>query len=133
MTRAARDIGRFPVHLGLGARAVPQPEFTGLEWYQSYGERIASDGMEGRLVSMHTFASNWTSWENHPKGDEVVLCVGGEITVVQELPEGRFHSETIQAGEYLINPAGVWHTADIPHSATVVFITAGEGTQHRDR
>ncbi len=39
-----------PVHLGLGARVVPQPPFTGIEWYDGYIERHAADGDEGRLV-----------------------------------------------------------------------------------
>ena len=36
-------------------------------------------------------------------------------------------------GEYALNPPGVWHTADVPEAATGLFITAGEGTQHRPR
>jgi hypothetical protein len=27
------SLERFPLHLGRGARAVPQPEFSGMEWY----------------------------------------------------------------------------------------------------
>jgi hypothetical protein len=28
----------YPIHLGLGARAVPQPAFTGeMSWYEAYG------------------------------------------------------------------------------------------------
>src|SRR6185437_7671550 len=59
---------RFPLHLGLGARAVAQPEFTGMEWYASYVERNAADGNEGRLVSLYSFSESWTSWERHPVG-----------------------------------------------------------------
>ena len=40
---------------------------------------------------------------------------------------------TLRAGEYAINPPGVWHIAHIETEATAVFITAGEGTQHRPR
>lgn len=133
MTSQARDIERFPVHLGLGARAVAQPEFTGVEWYEAYAMRHAADGVEGRLVAMHTFTSDWPTWEIHPEGDEVVLCVSGQITLIQELGESRFHSETLGPGEYLVNPAGVWHTADVAQSATVLFITSGAGTQNRER
>ncbi len=57
---------RFPLHLGCGARAVPQPEFSGMEWYAAYAERHAADGSEGRLVSLHSFSESWTSWERHP-------------------------------------------------------------------
>ena len=40
---------------------------------------------------------------------------------------------TLQAGEYAINPPGTWHTADVDHEATGLFITAGMGTEHRPR
>ena len=71
-------------------------------------------------------------------GAEVVLCTAGAMTLTQEHPDGRRDRITIKAGEYAINPPGVWHTADIKGadkgaSAKAVFITAGEGTEHRSR
>lgn len=126
-----------PIHLGRGARAHIEPAFTGMEWYGDYIARHGSDGVEGRLVSMYTFTDPWTSWEMHPAGDEVVLCTAGRITLHQEWADGRTTTETIEAGEYAINPPGVWHTADIARDleggATVVFVTAGWGTEHRPR
>lgn len=134
MPVAGTSVERFPLHLGLGAKAVPQPEFTGaMEWYRDYSRRVAADGAEGRLVTMHTFTESWDSWEMHPSGDEVVLCLTGEITLVREFPDGTNDSVTIGAGEYAINPPGVWHTADITGIATALFITAGEGTDSRPR
>jgi len=131
---AGTSLERFPLHLGLGAKAVPQPEFTGaMDWYMDYSERVAADGAEGRLVTTHTFTESWTSWEVHPVGDEVVLCLSGEMTLHQKFPDGRAQQVTIGAGEYAINPPGVWHTADIAQTATALFITAGEGTDHRPR
>ena len=126
------SLERFPLHLGLGAQAVPQPEFTGMEWYAAYVERTAADGSEGRLVSLFSFSESWTSWERHPAGDEAVICTAGEITLVQELPDGP-RKTTLRAGEYAINPRGVWHTADVADHATALFITAGVGTEHRPR
>jgi quercetin dioxygenase-like cupin family protein len=126
------SLERFPLHLGLGARAVSEPEFTGLEWYAGYVDRHAADGKEGRLVSMHTFSESWTVWEMHPAGEEAVVCTAGEITLVQELPDG-VKKTTLRAGEYAINPRGVWHTADVAGRATALFITAGIGTEHRPR
>lgn len=123
-----------PIHLGLGATAVAEPEFTGeLSWYDGYGERHAEDGAEGRLVSMYTFTEPWESWEVHPKGHEVVLCVSGNLTLHQEHADSRVETVELEPGEYAINPPGVWHTADIDGEATAVFITAGEGTEHRPR
>ncbi len=131
---AGISIARFPLHLGLGATALPQPEFTGeMDWYTDYSERAAADGTEGRLVTTHTFTESWDSWEMDPAGDEVVLCLAGEMTLHQEFPDGRTAHLTIRAGEYAVNPPGVWHTADIAGSADALFITAGAGTTHRAR
>ena len=122
-----------PIHLGSGATAVPQPPFTGLEWYEAYGQRHDVDGAEGRLVSMYTFTEDWDSWEVHPSGDEVVLCLEGSMTLHQEHLDGSTATLTISAGEYAINPPGTWHTADVSGTAKALFITAGLGTQHRPR
>jgi mannose-6-phosphate isomerase-like protein (cupin superfamily) len=123
-----------PIHLGLGAIATMEPTFTGaMEWYMAYSDRHASDGIEGRLVSMYNFSESWTSWEMHPKGHEIILCTAGAITLVQEIPGGSTKHVTLGPGEYAINPPGVWHTADVTTEATAVFITAGFGTEHRSR
>jgi len=131
----AVDLSVHPIHLGLGATAVVEPEFTGRpEWYAGYGERHdAADGAEARLVSMHTFTEPWNVWEMHPVGAEVVLCTAGAMTLHQEHADGTTATVTLRAGEYAINPPGTWHTADIDGEATAVFITAGMGTEHRPR
>jgi len=122
-----------PIHLGLGATAVSEPDFTGdMSWYMGYGARHAADGEEGRLVSMHTFSEPWTSWEMHPRGHEVVVCTAGEITLIQEV-DGETRAVTLTPGQYAINEPGVWHTADVDGEATALFITAGAGTEHRPR
>ena len=126
------SLERFPLHLGLGARVVPQPEFTGMEWYAVYVARHAGEGNEARLVQMFGFSTSWTSWERHPAGDEAVICTAGEITLIQESPDGQ-QKVALHAGEYAINPRGIWHTADVTGNATAVFITAGRGTEHRPR
>ncbi len=126
-------LSKHPIHLGLGATAVVQPEFTGtMDWYMAYGERNAADGVEGRLVSMHTFREPWGTWEMHPEGPEVVVCTAGVIRLVQEI-DGVARVVTLRAGEYAINDPGVWHTADVDDVATALFITAGAGTEIRPR
>jgi len=65
-------------------------------------------------------------------GDEAVICIAGQITLIQELADGT-ESVTLCAGDYAINPRGVWHTADVAGHATALFITADMGTEHRAR
>lgn len=131
---SAVDIVSRPIHLGLGATAEVEPHFTGdLAWYEAYAARHRTDGREGRLVSLHTFEASWSHWEMHPVGAEVVLCTEGTITLHQQRDDGTTTSVRVGAGQYAINPPGVWHTADVEGRATALFITAGEGTQHRPR
>lgn len=123
-----------PIHLGLGASTCVEPTFTGgMDWYMGYGERHSDDGVEGRLVSMHTFDKPWDEWEMHPQGSEVVICTAGTIVLHQEDPDGTARTVTLGPGHYAINDPGVWHTADVETAATAIFITAGIGTQHRAR
>ena len=76
-----------------------------MSWYEAYAARTADDGSEGRLVSLHEFAESWDSWEMHPVGDELVVCLAGAITLLQEYSDGRFHSVALQPYEYAVNPA----------------------------
>jgi mannose-6-phosphate isomerase-like protein (cupin superfamily) len=131
--KPAFALEQFPVHLGLGATATREPRFTGdMDWYMAYGARHAKDGVDGRLVAMHSFRESWTSWEVHPKGAEVVICTAGRITLIQEI-DGVHRRVTLEPGDAAINPPGVWHTADADGPCTALFITAGEGTGHRPR
>jgi quercetin dioxygenase-like cupin family protein len=125
-------LAQHPVHLGLGATAVSEPEFAGVAWYEAYSARHAADGAEGRLVSMFSFSAPWDSWEVHPQGSEVVICTAGAMTLVQEIG-GREVKTHLTPGQYAINPPGTWHTADVDGPASAVFITAGMGTQTRPR
>lgn len=122
-----------PIHLGSGATAVAQPEFTGMEWYAGYIERHGAEGADGRLVSLYSFAQDWDMWEMHPAGEEVVVCIAGAMVLHQEFPDGTTAQVPLAAGEYAINPRGTWHTADIAEPATGLFITSGLGTEHRPR
>jgi mannose-6-phosphate isomerase-like protein (cupin superfamily) len=121
------------VHLGLGASATAEPPFTGMEWYADYSARHAADGAEGRLVSQYSFSESWPMWEVHPHGAEVVICTAGSITLIQQFPDGHEEQAILSPGDYAINPPGVWHTADVSTDCTCIFITAGEGTDHRPR
>ncbi|BBC71177.1 cupin [Altererythrobacter sp. B11] len=136
MSDEARPLADFPIHLGLGARAIPQPAFPrderAMQWYADYTSRHAADGAEGRLVSYYRFTESWSAWEMHPAGDEVVFCTEGRMVLVQQV-EGTEIRLPLEAGHYAINPSGVWHTADIDGEAAALFITAGVGTEHRSR
>ena len=133
----ARRLDTHPVHLDARSAALVQPEFPqgpqAMQWYEDYERRTGADGTRGRLVSTFAFDSDWESWEMHPEGDEVVLCLEGNLTLIQELADGSVARTELSVGDYAINPAGVWHTADTHEPVRALFITAGSGTKHRAR
>jgi len=92
------------------------------------------DGFRGHvLVSLHTFDRDWPTWERHPAGDEIVVLLAGRAELV--LDRGGRH-ETLRLGaprSYVVVPRGTWHTARVPESATMLFITPGEGTENEQR
>jgi mannose-6-phosphate isomerase-like protein (cupin superfamily) len=127
------DLASTPVHLGLGATAVP---LTGFSWsaddLAAYEARFAADGDEGRLVTMGPLTASWTSWERHPAGEELVVVLSGRAELVQRVGGGE-RRIPLGPGEAVVNPPGVWHTADVHEPGTALYITPGRGTEHEPR
>lgn len=127
------DLATTPIHLGLGATAVPLEDFSwSAERMAAYGEMAAPDGIEGRLVTLGELAESWDSWERHPAGQEVVVVLSGRADLIQEI-DGEERRVELTAGQAVINPPGVWHTADVHEPGQALFITPGAGTEHRPR
>lgn len=91
------------------------------------------DGFQGHeLVSAYDFSGDWNCWEMHPNGDEVVILISGSATFVLELNDEHQLAVLSRPGDRVVVPRGVWHTARVSEAATVLFVTPGEGTLHRD-
>jgi mannose-6-phosphate isomerase-like protein (cupin superfamily) len=83
------------------------------------------------LVTSCTFETDWPMWEMHPHGDEIVCLLAGAVTFQLEGKEGTEEIELNEDGAYVIVPKGTWHAAKVRRPSRMLFITAGEGTQHR--
>ena len=99
--------------------------------YQRLGKNY-QDFKGHELIAAHVFESDWGTWEMHPHGDEIVTLISGEISFTLRLPEGEESVTLREAGDYVIVPKGVWHTANTSVKSHVLFITPGQGTQHSD-
>lgn len=127
--KQSRSIHEDFIVMSPDKRASTEPFDDGL--YQ----RLDADynGFAGHeLVSCHTFSEDWPSWEVHPKGDEIVMLLSGRVTFILEMHDGESVVELAEQGAYVIVPRGVWHPATVSQASTVLFITPGEGTQHRN-
>ena len=133
MSKDAFDLKQTHVHLGLGARAVPLPDFAWTEQaLAAYGARFAADGDEGRLVMIFQQSESWPSWERHPAGEELVVLLSGRADLIQRI-DGREHRIALRPGQAAVNPKGVWHTADVHEPGDALFITPGRGTENEPR
>ena len=129
----AVDLTTTPIHLGLGATAAPVRGFAWTaEAIAAYTEATAADGADGRLVVAGESTEAWGTWERHPVGDEVVICLRGAMTLLQEI-DADVVGVDLTPGHAAINPRGVWHTADVAEPSLYLTITPGQGTEHRPR
>lgn len=94
------------------------------------GIRRLMGSEKGRLLSMLSMRADWTNWEMHPAGDEILFMLEGKATFVLDL-SGGLTEIALSAGRLLVMPRGVWHTAKVSEPARLLAITAGSGTQHR--
>ena len=83
------------------------------------------------LLSSFAFDADWTTWEMHPAGDEIVCLLSGRAALVLERDGGEELVHLAHPGAFAIVPAGTWHTARTGVPTQMLFVTPGEGTQNR--
>ena len=115
------------VEEGGGARPLP---VTDSFWADLASRKL---GDFARLLSVLPQTQDWSTWEMHPGGEEVVLLLDGDVELTLE-SDGKYAQVRLsEAGTYVLIPRGTWHTMTVHQAATVLFLTSGEGTQHRPR
>lgn len=85
------------------------------------------------LVSCHEFDADWSSWEMHPHGDELVMLLSGRVDFVLDIDDVHSVVNLAAQGEYVIVPRGVWHTARTSEKSKVLFVTPGQDTLHKSK
>lgn len=128
------DIGPFKLE-NTYVRIRPDASVEPLHVDETFWQRLISGALgtfhKEFLVSHHAFTQDWDSWEVHPNGDEIVCLLTGRVTMMMESPGENRTADLAHPGEFVIVPKGTWHTAKVLTPATMLFITAGEGTEHR--
>jgi uncharacterized cupin superfamily protein len=133
MEELAFDLTKTYVHLGLGSRAVQLPDFSwSAPYLGEYMRTFREDRDEGRLVGIVPHLKDWSRWECHIGGDELVLMLSGRCEMIQEI-DGEPRSVVLDAGQAVINPRGVWHTSNVQEPGESLFIAAGRRTTYRPR
>ena len=84
----------------------------------------------GWLVTAGHATRDWPHWEMHPQGEELIYVMSGAIELVVEDDEGE-HVVPLNPGQLYLMRRGVWHRARVKVPSQTLFVTFGEGTQHR--
>jgi len=110
-----------------GASGAVTPKQVTDDFYQSMGQEFdASNG--AMLISEHSFAEVWSTWEIHPEGDELVYLIEGDTDFILWTDDAETIVRVNEPGTYVIVPRNTWHTAR-PYAPTkMIFLTHGAGT-----
>lgn len=96
-----------------------------------WAELAAGDRrVDGRLMGVLPLTGDMAHWEMHPAGDEFLYLLSGAAEVVLEESDGE-RRIALRAKTGCIVPKGAWHRFIVHTPGELLFITAGEGTQHR--
>jgi len=98
-------------------------------------ERLEKDynGFKGcELIAAHNTEGDWSTWEKHPHGDEIVILLSGQVDFVLQMEQGEECITLNEPGRYVIVPSNTWHRAVNARQAKLLFITPGEGTDHKN-
>ncbi len=108
--------------------AIPVPVTETI--YEDLGRRF--DQFKGRLlIASYRFDSDWSSWEIHPAGDEIVCLLAGDVRMVLDRNGVEEIVHLDAPGSFVIVPRGTWHTARTSVPTTMLFVTPGAGTGHK--
>jgi mannose-6-phosphate isomerase-like protein (cupin superfamily) len=126
---SAANILAAYLHVQDGGASVQLPVSEAFWEEVSQGARPELDA--GRLLSAFTFAEPWSTWERHPAGEELVMLLSGSATLLLEDADGVREIALHAPGDYVLVPRGAWHTARTGEPTTMLFLTPGDGTEHR--
>jgi mannose-6-phosphate isomerase-like protein (cupin superfamily) len=125
----AREILGTYLHVQDGGRTVAIAVSESFWAEVAQGKHPALD--QGRLMSAFTFSEPWATWERHPAGEELVMLLSGAATLVLEESGEERAVFLREPGAYVLVPRNVWHTARTTVPTTMLFLTPGAGTEHR--
>ena len=126
---ATHDILRTYLHVRDDGTTTALPVSD--SFWQELGSGAYPELDTGRLMSAFTFSEPWSSWERHPAGEELVMLLSGAASVVLEEDGVERVVELSKAGDLVLVPRNVWHTARTSVPTTMMFLTPGAGTEHR--
>ena len=85
---------------------------------------------ESWVISEFECSEDWPNWEMHPNADEFVYLLSGAAELLLE-ESGGVRAVPLRGRAAVVVPRGLWHTARVLEPSEAIFVTRGEGTEHR--
>jgi len=79
-----------------------------------------SEYRDGALYLGHWAGKS--EWEKHPQGDEIVMVIEGETTLVL-LQDGQEIANLLKAGQLIVVPQNTWHRFETASAVKVMTVT----------
>ena len=70
-------------------------------------------------------------WERHPAGDEMLCVLEGRIVLTLMDEDGAEADVLLDARRSAVVPRGVWHRLHVACPGKILFVTPGQGSEHR--
>ena len=105
-----------------------RPDSTEEELESAFTE--LSDYRDGAIYLGH-YAGN-SEWERHPLGDEMVMVVEGETTLIL-LEENEEVRNMLKTGELIVVPKNTWHRFETPNGVKIMSVTPEPGDHQIDK
>ena len=86
-----------------------------------------SEYRDGGIYAGH-YAGN-SEWERHPKGDEIVMVIDGETTLIL-LEDNKEKRNLLHKGELIVVPQNTWHRFESPKGVKIMTVTP-QPTDHQ--
>ncbi len=88
---------------------------------EAKGAFASLSGYRDGAIFIGHYAGN-SEWETHPKGDEMVMVIEGETSLI--LYQGGIETgNLLSPGELFVVPQGVWHRFETPKGVKILVIT----------
>lgn len=128
----AQDIGPFDLDR---TQLILCPDGTGIakDVAPDFYENLASHfkPFSGHvLIAQHDCDAPWPAWEMHPKDDEFVYLIHGDVDFVLWIDNEERAVRLQQPGTFIVVPKATWHTVRSRQPSRLLFVTPGEDTQY---
>ena len=86
-----------------------------------------SEYRDGGVFAGHY--AGFSEWERHPVGDEIVMVLDGETTLIL-LEKNEERKNVLTKGDLIVVPKDVWHRFESPKGVKIMTVTP-QPTDHQ--